>query len=172
MSLAAHAEPRDTPAVQPDVEVVRLVEIHDVLVHTPFQPNPDDVFAVEWKAMADRDAGARPKRQILAHPVVLRHVDRNDVGLRCEARPDRRVAHRETADPSGRRHVALHQHRREREGTGEVVEAVTRIVSRQQRFPVDVQRQEVTDGVGVLRPVQAMGGDATRLGGDGGGAVE
>ena len=49
---------------------------------------------------------------------------------------------------------------------------MTRVVSRQQRFAVDVEREKIADGVRVLGPVQAMCWNTTRLQGGRGGAVE
>ena len=122
--------------------------------------------------MAHCQAAPRPERQRLAHAVVLGHRDWDGVGARGQARPDRGVADSEAADAPGRRQVALHQRRREREGAREVVEPVAGVVGGQQRLGIDVEGQEVADGVGVLGPVQAVRRHPARLDGRGGGAVE
>ena len=169
---AADREPRDAPAVDPQIEVVHLVEIDDVLVDAALEPDRDEVLAIERELMADREAGARPERQVLAHPVVLRHRDRDAVDLRRKARPDRRIADREAADAPRRRQVALHQHGRERQRARQVVEAVAGVVGRQQGRGVDFKGEQIADGVRVLGAIQAVGRHPSRLDPRRGGAVE
>ena len=66
------------------------------------------------------------------------------------------IADRQGADLLGRRQIALLQRRRDAQHVGDIVEAVRRIVGRQQRRDVDVEREHVADRVGVLGAVQAM----------------
>ena len=66
------------------------------------------------------------------------------------------IADGEAADLCGGRDVRLHQRRRHAEHVGDVVEAVARVVARQQRRGVDRQIEQVADGVGVFGAVQAM----------------
>jgi hypothetical protein len=65
-------------------------------------------------------------------------------------------AHGEGGDLPGRGQIALLQRRRHAEHVGDVVEAVGRVVWRQQRRHVDVERQQVADGVLVLRAIQPV----------------
>ena len=122
--------------------------------------------------MADGDAGPRPERQILAHPVVLGHVDRDGVGARREARPDAGVADGQPADAARGRQVALHERRRQRERAGQVVEAVAGDVGGQERAAVHLEGQQIADGVRVLGAVEAVGRHPARLGPVRGRAVE
>ena len=68
-----------------------------------------------------------------------------------------RIAERQRADPLGRRQVALEQHRRDAQHVGVVVEPAARIVGRQHRRDVDVEREQIAHGVRVLGAIQAMG---------------
>ena len=97
---------------------------------------------------------ARSERQVLAGPVVLPHRVRDAVALR--RRPDRGIADGETADRPGRDHVAFEQRRGQRQHVADVVESVADRIRGQQRLAVDVERQQVADGVHVLGAVQAM----------------
>ena len=72
-------------------------------------------------------------------------------------------ADREPADLLRRRDVAVEQRRRE-VADRHVVEAVAGLVGRQQRRDVDVERQQVADGVLVLGSRQPP--DASRCGRD------
>ena len=97
----------------------------------------------------------RPEGQVLTRAVVLVLQLRHRVGLgpgRCG-----RITDGELTDPSGRRQVALHQRRGDRQHLGIVVEALgIGVVGRQQRLDVDVQPDQITHGVPILEPVQAM----------------
>ena len=73
-----------------------------------------------------------------------------------------RIAERQRADALGRGQVALEQHRRHAEHVGVVVEAGARIVRRQQRRDVDVEREQIANRVGVLGAIQPMHQRAAR----------
>ena len=79
--------------------------------------------------------------------LVLREVLTHAVGLgrRCP----RQVTDRERADLRSRR-VSFLERRRHAEHVGDVVEAVRGIVRRQERRRIDVERQQIADGVRVL----------------------
>ena len=62
---------------------------------------------------------------------------------------------RKTTDFRGRRDIARHQSRRDREHIRVVVEAESRHVGRQQRGAVHVQGEEIVDDVDVFGAVQA-----------------
>ena len=85
---------------------------------------------------------------------------------------DGRVAHGQPADPARRRHVALQQPRSHGQDVGVVVEAVGEIVGRQHRPGIDLQVQQIADGVRVLQAVEAMNGRPAGIRLCGGGAVE
>ena len=144
---AADLERLDPLPVQPDLKHVRPA---------PARPEPraQDVLRVEREVVPRRVPAARPERQVVAYPAVLQHQRRGLV--QRGGRRQRRVAERPAADLRRGQNVALQQHGRYRQDVADVVEAVARLVSRQQRPPVHLQRQQVADGVGVLRPVQPL----------------
>ena len=158
---AADGEQRHPRAVQAHLELLPVLEAAHVVVELPLQANLDVVLGIEGKVVSDRDAAARPERQILAHAEILKphRGDRVDLGRRLEGR----VAHREAADPARREDVAVEQRRRHREDVRHVVEAEIRVVGRQQRAAVDIERQQVAHRVGVLAPVQPVDGGAARI---------
>ena len=120
--------------------------------------------------MAHREPAPRPERQILAHPPVLGEQGRRPVEGGGGAQ--RRVADGLAADLRGGQQVALEQPRRDGEDVADVVEAVARLVGRQEGLGVDVEGQDVADGVGVLGPVQPLHGRPSRIGSGFGRAVE
>ena len=117
-----------------------------------------------------RRAAARAERQVLAHAVVLHQQRRQRIAHRVGL--DGRVAHGQPADPARRRHVALQQPRSHGQDVGVVVEAVGEIVGRQHRPGIDLQVEQIADGVRVLQTVQAMDGRPARVRLCGGGPVE
>jgi hypothetical protein len=86
--------------------------------------------------------------------LVLRQILRDAERLGDGRRVD--VADRETADDVGGREIALLQRRRHAEHLSDVVESVGRVVRRQQRGDVDVEREEIANRVRVFRAVQTM----------------
>ena len=115
--------------------------------------------------MPDGRAAARAVRQVFAHALVLpqpaRQVERLDTGA------DRRIADGEPADLARREQVPLQQGRRHRQDLGDVVQAVIRLVGRQQRLRIDFQVEQVANRVAVLETVQAVvrGPAGIRMGG-------
>ena len=83
-------------------------------------------------------------RQVLPHREGL-----GDCGLMHV--PDRKRAH-----GLGRGEVALEERRRHAERIRDVIEAVGRVVRRQERRDIDIERQQIANGVGVLRAVEPM----------------
>ena len=117
-----------------------------------------------------RRAAARAERQVLAHAVVLHQQRRQRIAHRVGL--DGRVAHGQPADPARRRHVALQQPRSHGQDVGVVVEAVGEIVGRQHRPGIDLQVEQIADGVRVLQAVEAMDGRPARVRLFDGGPVE
>ena len=62
------------------------------------------------------------------------------------------------------RHVPFQQRRRHRKHVADIVEAVARIVHRQRRPGLDIERQHVANRVAVLRAIQAMHGGPAGIG--------
>ena len=69
--LAADGERLDANAVDTDVELLLAVEAGDVVVDLPAEANLDQVLGVHRKVMANREAAARPERQVFAELTVL-----------------------------------------------------------------------------------------------------
>ena len=162
LPVAADRETADALAVHADVELVRPAEAAHVAVLLLPQAEADDVLAVDREVVLDGDAPARSERQVVADGAVLVHraVDGIDLGHRAHAR----VAHDELADAPRRGQVALDQGRRDGQHLGDVVEALLLVVGREQRVGVDLEAEDVADGVGVLHPVEAVHGGPARVG--------
>ena len=162
LPVAADGEAADTLAVHAHVELVSAAEAAHVAVLLLPQAEPDDVLAVDREVVLDRDAAARPERQVVADRAVLVHraVDGIDLGYRAHAR----IAHDELADAPRRGQVALDQGRRDGQHLGDVVEAFLLVVGREQGVDVDLEAEDVADGVGVLRAVEAVHGGPAGIG--------
>jgi hypothetical protein len=96
-------------------------------------------------------------------PGSLRAVVGDAIGIDRDDR--RRRADGQAADLVGRGEIALEQRRRQLEHTGDVVEAVARIVAGQQARHVDVDGDEIADGVAILvaiQPVERHGASGVR----------
>ena len=103
--------------------------------------------------MTDRRTATRAERKRLVHPDVLRQQRRDAVDRR--RRFHAHIAHHEGGDLAGRRQVARHVGGGDRQHAGNVVEPVAGVVGGKQRTCIDVQPQQVADGVGVMRLVHA-----------------
>ena len=162
LPVAAHREAADPLAVHADVELVRPAEAAHVAVLLLPQAEPDDVLAVDREVVLDGDAAARPERQVVADGSVLVHraVDGIDLGYRAHAG----IAHDELADAARRGQVALDQRRRDGEDLGDVVEAFLLVIGRQQGVDVDLEAEDVADGVGVLGAVETVDGRTAGIG--------
>src|SRR5688500_11723559 len=79
--LTAYGKPLDALAIQAHVEVMRRSKAENVIVELSPQANLDNVFAVDGKQMADRDAAPRPEGEVVVSLIVLRQHLRNLVGL-------------------------------------------------------------------------------------------
>ena len=162
---AADGEPFHQLAVETDVELLRPAHALDVVLVLALQANLDRVLAVDGKRVADRHAAARSKRQILALPIVLYHVQRNLEGLDGRARG--RQAGREARHLPRDRQVALEMRRRDRQRLGDVVEAaVGGLVARQERLHIEahrIEREQIANRVVVFSTVEAMHGNRSRV---------
>ena len=158
---AAHEERRHAGAVDPHLEPLPVLEAAHVVVELPPQPDADLVLSVGREVVPDRDAAARPERQVLAHALILEaHAGQ---AVRLRRRRGGRMADREPRDPAGREEVAVEQGRRHRERVGDVVEAVIDVVRRQERGPVHLQAEQIAHRVDVLAAVEAVGGLAAGI---------
>ena len=126
-----------------------------------FRAQLEEVLAVGGEVVAECCAAARAERQLVADPRALipvaRHEERLGGGRAAWA------AERHLRDACGGAQVPLGQRRRQGQSVGVVVEAVRRVVRRQQRR-VDVHREQVAHGVAVLGAVQAVQGGPAGVG--------
>ena len=102
--------------------------------------------------MPDEHSAARPERQTL-DVIVLRRVLRSPVhgqGRRLG------LANRQPADLPRRRHVGLDEGRGNTQRAGDVVEAVRRIVRRQELRGIDLEIEQVANHVRVLGAIEAV----------------
>ena len=160
----ADGQQLDPFTVDRDFEVVRLD------AQRPVRQHLDDVLGIFREVVLDHHAAPRTEREAF-HPDVLPEVGRDAEGLGGRRRHGRR--HREAAHLARRREVPIHERRRDAEHAGDVVEAVARVVRRQQVVDVHVEGQQVADGVAVLgaaEPMERLG--PPRIGTGGGRGVE
>src|SRR5262249_3914730 len=90
LGFASDVEPLQQLAIEPNVEPLRPTHAFEVILILALETNLDQVLAIDWKVMMNRDSAARAERQIFALPVILYHVQRDLEGL--EARTSRRKA--------------------------------------------------------------------------------
>ena len=170
LAVGANLEAGDTGAVQPHLQRVAPLQPLDGVAVGPLQRDSDFILSVDREVVAGRETAPTAERVQLAHPRVLHQHRRCRVDGR--GRSDGRIADRRFGDLARSEHVALQQSRRQRQDVGDVVEAVAQIVGRQQLAAVDLQGQQVPDGIGVLGAVQPVHGLGARVQVGGGGVVE
>ena len=129
-------------AVHADLDLVRRGQPSDEADVRPPQLGLDHVLAVERKRVANQRAAARAERQSIDVP-GLRQVEPD--AMRLVGGRAGRIADGRGADLLGGGDVAFEQHRRDAQHVGHVVEAEARVVGRQQRRRVDVERQQIAD---------------------------
>ncbi len=134
--------------VQEQFEVVWLAETFHMLVAIACQPDGDVVLAIERKRVVDHRAAASADRKAV-EVLLLRHVRRDPDGLASRRPAGASDGH--AADLLRCRDVTIEEGRREI-GDRHIVEAVARLVRRQQRRDVGVERQEIAHGILVLGP--------------------
>ena len=119
------------------------------------------VLGVEGKVVIEQDAAARvggQPRDLSVPPRPARGtvaLHDGDGGAGADHEP---------ADAPRRRHVLLDVQRRHRQHVADVVEPVAGVVGRQVPRVVEVEPQEVADGVAVLGPVQPVDGRRAGVG--------
>ncbi len=127
------------------------------------------VFAVRREVVIDHDAAARAERQTVAMEAL---------GARAFGRVVRRgrqrlrITERLSGDLLRGADVLIHERRRHLQGRRDVVEAVVRIVTGQQRRGVDRQIDQIEHRVRVLVTVQAMQADPSDMRMRAGGRVQ
>ncbi len=167
---AADRRDEDALAVHRELELIGVLEPSRLVHIGPHQRRRQRVLAVHREGMADDDTADGAERLPL-DVLVLRQVLPDHVGLRADRHVEVADGHRR--DASRRGDVTLGQQRREAECVRDVVEAVCRFIGRQERGDVaDVHRQQIANGVGVLRTVHAVRQRTARTRRGGCGAIE
>ena len=156
-AFTTDGEPLQQLSVEPHVELLRPTHAHQVVLVLPPQTNLDAVVSSRREVVARGDAAASPERQIFALPIVLHHVLGNFEHF--ERGPLWRQRGREPGHLTRHRQVPLQVRRRDRQRVGELVEAaVGGFVAGQLRPHVEIEAEQIADGVVVFRAVQAMDG--------------
>ncbi len=120
--------------------------------------------------MPHQGSANRPERQSL-DVLVLREILSNTIRLGAGA--DLRVPNRQRTDPVCRDQVAFQQEGRYPQRVRDVVESIGRIVRREQRRDVDIEREQIADGVGVFGTIESMEKSRpARMGVRGGSTIE
>ena len=128
----------------------------------PPEHDADDVFAVDGNAVhrVECVGKAQPGDVVGGRN---RHLIHDFAALRAQPRQRRfhrrRSEHRDPRHAIRGRHVLFHEHRRERQHVGNVVESVAGIVLREVVGRAQVNAKEFFDGVVVFGAVQASRGD-------------
>ncbi len=82
MTLAPNRKPLESHAIQKDIELVWLAEkTADKVGAISLQLDPENVLAVEWEVMANRNSATRAEGEILTQTTVLREALGNLVFL-------------------------------------------------------------------------------------------
>ena len=149
-----HSEGLHLPAIHENHDLVRLAQALDLFVAVARQANLNLILTIAREGVVQQRAAARAGRQTF-DVLLLREIGAKTE--RIAARLAKRCAHREPADFLGGRDVAVQQGRREFTHR-HVVEAVTRVVLRQQRRGVDIEREQIANGILVFGAIQAAEG--------------
>ena len=161
IGVSADARKVHALAIHRDFDLVGIVHAADVAEVGRLEVDLERVLGVEREHAAHQHAPDGPERQPF-DVLVLRQVLANPVGVADGTDP--RIAHRERADLSRRRQIALLQRRRDTQHVGNIVETVRRIVRGKERGHIDLEGQEIADRVGVFRAVQPMKHRPPRIG--------
>ena len=155
LEIVVAADRRQVHALAVDRELELMVVFeaaHDAEIGAE-QSDPERVLAVERQRRLGQDPADGADRQPF-DVRVLRRILANAEGLSRGL--GFRIADRQRRDLVRRRQIALEQDRRDAERVRDVVEAVRRVVGRQHRRRVDLEREQIADGVGVLDAIQAV----------------
>ena len=155
LGCSPNREALEQLAIQPNIELLRPPHPFDVVLILPLQTNFDEVLTRGREVMANRDPATRPERQVFTLPVVLQHMQRDLETFQC--RNCRRQTDCQPRHLPCHGKVSLEMSGRDRQRTREVVEAaVSGFIARQQWLHVDIEREEIADGVVVFGSIQTM----------------
>ena len=105
LRIAPDGEALHQLSVEANIELLWPPHAFEVVLILALQSNLDEVLALHGEVVRNRNAAARAKREILALPVVLEHVDRD---VEClDARARRRQSGCGARDLSRDREIAL-----------------------------------------------------------------
>jgi hypothetical protein len=127
----------------------------------------DVVVALHGKTMYHmKRTGQAQSGEVVIRLDARRGVEIDEPGLVFDHGGRHRwgAVERGARDLFGRRDILLHQRWRHREDVADIVEAVAAVVGREVGGRLEVHAQEVTDGIVVLRAIEATRGDAARIG--------
>ena len=126
-----------------------------------FHPHGEDILAVEWKHVTSRQTAVRCQRHVLIHPrglglePELVHLASGTIVGAADCR---------TTDLGCRRRIPSHQRRRHRQHIRVGVEFQPGHVAWKHLGAINLQRQQILDGVDILQAVHAPGGDTAGVG--------
>src|SRR6187431_427833 len=130
------------------------------------QHDIDLVFGIQRKVVLDQQSATCAQRQAFNVP-VLSAVRRSSIDLRN--RNERRIPDGHSADLASRGEILLEQRWGDLQYVRDVVEAVAFVIGRQQLFDVNLNVEEIANGIAVFRAVEAVKrrspGLGTRTGG-------
>ena len=126
------------------------------------------VVAIGREVMPHQHPASGAERQPF-EMLILRGIARRKVGRFGRRLP---VADRHARHSRGGRRVGFQQCRRDGQGTGDVVEASCRIIRRQKRRDIDLEIEQVADGVGVFGSIEPMEDDGAWIDAGGGLAID
>ena len=138
-----HREQLHALPVQQQLEIVGFAQALDELVAVSRQSNLDLVLAVQRKRIADHRAAACADRKAV-EVLLLGEVRVNPDGVAAWRTAG--TSDRHPADLLRRGDIAIQQRRRQI-ADRHIVEAITGLVGGQQRGDIDVEREEIADGV-------------------------
>src|SRR5262249_8450585 len=151
-TLSAHAEQLQPLSIEPHIQLVRAVDTVDrAAVEESTETNLHGVFAIGREVVAYDCAAPRKKRRFIALALKLRKVRANRDPL--GPGPDGRITHCQAADLLRGEEIALQQTWRDGQHIGDVVKTVSGFVGRQYRGAVNLEREQVPDGVRVFESV-------------------
>jgi hypothetical protein len=150
----AHLKSSGGVTIEQDFEFVGFVQAFDHLVAVARQADLDLILAVSGERVSDERSTARAEWKI-CNGLFLREVWLQAIGVAI--RPRDRRTHGEAADFLGGGDVAVEQGGRQ-VAARQVVETVARIVFGEQCRRVDLEVEEIPDGVPILGAIESVEG--------------
>ncbi len=154
--------PQERHANGPQPRSHRLADFQLPVAAALSHLHADHVLRIHREVVAQHKASARIEGKIVAGPfVALGPAAPRTIpppGKIFHRRLDTRVADRQAAHQPRGRHVLFKQCGRHRKHVADIVEPVARIVHRQRRPRLDIERQYVANRIAVLHAIQAMHG--------------